>query len=365
MSSRPEPLSPAARCIGGYTTSKEDAFRRPYLAFLEDFPISTRTLQPGLFSILEDVAGIELTKAADLSRLSTFRIGGKAELLATAHTEKALQTLLVKLAGAGLRLHLVGLGSNVLFPDEGLDGLVVRLEGDFKKIRYQGSTVEAGAAVALPRLARRTALRGLSGLEPLCGFPSTVGGAVVMNAGCYGTEIKDVLVSCHVLDRDGSSSDLTVDDLESGYRSTNLQGSGQIVVSACFQLEEKDATEALSRIDALNEERWASLPMGQPNIGSIFKNPPEDYAGRLIDECGLKGLSVGDAQISPKHGNVIVNTGGAGSGDVLELMLAAYHAVERRFGVELEPEIILTGNLRGVWEESRARRPQRPIHVKH
>ncbi len=365
MSSRPEPLSPAARYRGGYTTSKEDAFRRPDLAFFEDFPISTKTLQPGLVSTLGDMAGIEWTPNAVLSRLSTFRIGGKADLLATVHTEEALSAVLSKLAADGLRFHLVGLGSNVLFPDEGLEDLVIRLEGDFKKIRYDGTIVEAGAAVALPKLARQTAERCLSGLEPLCGFPSTVGGAVVMNAGCYGTEIKDVLATCRVLGRDGSPTDLGIEDLEPGYRSTNLQGSGRIVVSARFRLVASDSPAVLARIDELNEKRWASLPMGQPNVGSIFKNPPGDHAGRLIDECGLRGLECGGAQISPKHANVIVNAGGASSSEVLELMLAAYDAVARRFGVELEPEIILAGHLGGTWKKSRGRRPRSPIHVKN
>ncbi len=306
-----------------------------------------------------------MTPDADLSRLSTFRIGGKAEVLATAQTEQALQTLLSQLARYRLGFHLAGLGSNVLFPDEGLDGFVVSLEGDFKRIHFDGSIVEAGAAVALPKLARRTAKIGLGGLEPLCGFPSTVGGAVVMNAGCYGVEIKDLLVGCRVIGRDGTPADLAVEDLAPGYRSTNLQGSGRIVVSARFRLQPCDSAVALARIEDFNERRWASLPMGQPNVGSIFKNPPGDHAGRLIDECGLKGCEVGGAQISPKHGNVIVNNGGAGSSDVLELMLAAYDAVERRFGVELEPEIILAGKLRRAWDESRRRRSQSPIHVKN
>jgi UDP-N-acetylmuramate dehydrogenase len=243
----------------------------------------------------------------------------------------------------------------VLFPDDGLEGLVVRLEGDFKKIRYQGLVVEAGAAVALPKLARRTARRGLSGLEPLCGFPSTVGGAVVMNAGCYGVEIKDLLVDCRVVGRDGSFADLPVDELAAGYRSTKLQGSGAIVLRARFRLEAGDPESSLARIEELNETRWASLPMGQPNVGSIFKNPPGNAAGRLIDECGLKGLAAGGAQISPKHGNVIVNTGGARSAEVLELMLTAQDAVKRRFGVTLEPEIILIGSLRRSWDEGRER----------
>ena len=314
---------------------------------------------------LDGLPGLELQSNGDLSRLSTFRIGGKAEWLATVHTEEALRTMLERLAAEEMMFHLVGLGSNVLFPDEGLEGLVVRLESDFKMIRYAGTVVESGAAVALPKLARQTARRGLLGLEPLCGFPSTVGGAVVMNAGCYGAEIKDLLTHCRVLERDGTAIDLSIEDLDAGYRSTNLQGSGRIVVSARFRLERGDPAAALQRIEEVNEKRWASLPMGQPNVGSIFRNPPGHHAGRLIDECGLKGLVAGAAQISPKHGNVIVNLGGAESRDVLSLMLTAYDAVEKRFGVELEPEVILTGILRRRWDESRGRHSPDPIHVKN
>jgi UDP-N-acetylmuramate dehydrogenase len=186
-----------------------------------------------------------------------------------------------------------------------------------------------------------------------------------MNAGCYGAEVKDLLIGCRVVDPNGAAADLSVEDLDPGYRSTNLQGSGRIVVSASFQLEEGDAAAALARIEELNEKRWASLPMDQPNVGSIFRNPPGQPAGRLIDECGLKGLVAGAAQISPKHGNVIVNLGGAGSGDVLALMLTAYDAVSRRFGIELEPEVILTGVLKRRWDESHVRLSPNPIHVKN
>lgn len=308
--------------------------------------------------------GLELAEQADLARLSTFRIGGKAEWLVTVSTEAALRTLVMTVADWQLPFTLVGLGSNVLFPDSGMDGIVVRLEGDFKKVTYDGSIVEAGAAVALPKLSRRTARRGLRGLEPLCGFPSTVGGAVVMNAGCYGVEIKDILLSCRVVGRDGVVEKLDVSELGAGYRSTNLQGSGRIVLDARFQLEEGDSESALARIEEINEKRWASLPMGEPNVGSIFKNPSGDYAGRLIDECGLKGLAAGGARISPRHGNVIVNTGGASSANVLELMVAAYDAVLRRFGIELQPEIILAGELKSSWEHSCARRREELIHVK-
>ena len=260
-----------------------------------------------------------------------------------------------EIADSGTSFELVGLGSNILFPDEGLDGLLVRLEGDFKEISYDGTQVVAGAAVALPKLARRTAERGLAGLEPLCGFPSTVGGAVAMNAGCYGVEVKDVMVTCRVVGETGQLLELSSVDLEPGYRSTNLQGSRSIVTSATFRLARAECEAVVARIDELNEQRWASLPMGLPNEGSIFKNPIGDHAGRLIDECGLKGHKIGGAQISPKHANVIVNTGGARSSEVLELMLGAYRAVRERFGVELEPEVILAGCLKRIWNEERSR----------
>ena len=195
-------------------------------------------------------------------------------------------------------------------------------------------------------LARKMAAQGLVGLEALSGFPSTVGGAVIMNAGCYGTEIKDVLVTAEILTEEGSSEVLGVAELAPAYRSTNLQYSTAIVTAATFQLKRGNAEEALARIDELNSRRRASLPSGLPNAGSIFKNPPGDSAGRLLDQCGFKGAKCGGAQVSPKHANVIVNRGGAKASEVLDLMIRMYRAVQEKFGVALEPEVVLVGELR-------------------
>jgi len=178
-----------------------------------------------------------------------------------------------------------------------------------------------------------------------------VGGAVYMNAGCYGTEIKDVLVRATVVGRDGQLRKLSVADLGAGYRSTVLQGSGQIVTRATFELTPGDGVAALERIHQLNRRRWQSLPSGVPHAGSIFKNPEGDYAGRLIEQVGLKGQRCGGAQISDKHANVIVNRGGAAADEVLSLMSKARHAVENRLGVALEPEIVLTGSLGARWAQ--------------
>jgi UDP-N-acetylmuramate dehydrogenase len=173
-----------------------------------------------------------------------------------------------------------------------------------------------------------------------------------MNAGAYGTEVKDLLESAAVVERNGQRRRLGVSDLKAGYRRTVLQETGTIVMAATFRLVPGDPGEAMRRIEELNRRRWESLPSGRPNAGSIFRNPPGEPAGRLIDLCELKGASCGQASISEKHANVIINHGQARASDVLELMTRAYRAVWERFGIRLVPEIVLAGPLRQRWEEA-------------
>ncbi len=300
---------------------------------------------------LAPLSGIDLIPEVALARASTFRIGGPAELLAEVSIEASLARLVAAARELELPVHLLGLGSNVLFPDEGLRGIVVRLTGGLRRVRIRGGRVSAGAGAALAQVARRAARVGLAGLEALSGFPSTVGGAVYMNAGSYGTEIKDVVVSVRLVEPDGRRRRVAMAELEPVYRSTRLRGSGSIVTRALFELAAGDPAALLARIEALNAKRWAALPSGQPNVGSIFRNPPGDHAGRLIEACGLKGLALGGAQVSPKHANVIVNTGGATAADVLALMRRARDEVAGRFGVVLEPEVVLAGSLGAAWRE--------------
>lgn len=309
-----------------------------------------------LVAELCDRPDVVLRPAAPLARLSTFRIGGPAELLAEVKSEAALLAVLREVHGRGVPLLVLGLGSNLLIPDAGVPGVVLRMGGELADVRFDGRRVIAGAAVALGQLARRTVGQGLRGLEALSGFPSTVGGAVVMNAGCYGTEIKDRLVAARVADRRGEIATWTVEDLAPGYRSTRLQGGSWIVVDAEFELEPGDPVAGLAEIQRLNRKRRLALPSDHPNAGSVFRNPPGDYAGRLIDACGLKGLRRGGAQVSPKHGNVIVNTGAATAADVLELMLAVRDAVTWKLRVRLEPELVLAGPLRERWHAECAAR---------
>jgi len=294
---------------------------------------------------LQAIPGLGVQPGKPLARLSTLRIGGPAELFVEVGSERALVALLQEVARRKQPFQLLGLGSNVLVPDAGLPGVVARLGGDLKRIRIRGRRLSAGAGAPLALAARRAATAGLAGLEALSGFPSTVGGAVFMNAGCYGTEIKDVLRSARLVELDGRRHRIGVEDLGATYRSTRLKQSRSIVTRALFDLAPGDPKALLDRIAELNARRWASLPSGQANAGSIFKNPPGDSAGRLLDVAGLKETSVGGALVSPKHANVIVNTGGATAADVVALMRSMRDRAAERFGVSLEPEIVLLGDL--------------------
>ncbi len=291
--------------------------------------------------------GLSLAFDQPLARRTTLKIGGPAAMLVEVGSERALVRLLESLAARqpGLPFQLLGLGSNVLVPDEGLPGVVARLAGELKRIRIRGTRLSAGAGAPLASAARRAAQAGLAGLEALSGFPSTVGGAVFMNAGCYGTEIRDVLRSARLVELDGRRHRIGVEDLGATYRSTRLKESRSIVTRALFELSPGDPKALLARIEELNARRWASLPSGQANAGSIFKNPPGEFAGRLLEQAGMKGTTIGGAEVSLKHANVIVNRGGATSADVVALMRAMRRAVQDRHGVLLEPEILLLGGL--------------------
>jgi len=213
--------------------------------------MSTSTAIPAAWlSVLNSAPGLSIECDKPLARYTTFRIGGPAETFAQADSERALRVLLRECRRRELPVFLLGLGSNVLVPDNGLRGVVLRLTGGFRRFQVRGTRVHAGAAVPLGRLARRTAVAGLSGLEALSGFPSTVGGAVVMNAGSYGVEMRDVLEEVTVMDRAGGRRRLGVDDLEAGYRTTCLQGGDEIVTRAVFRLRPGDRQTTVDSRDS-------------------------------------------------------------------------------------------------------------------
>lgn len=304
-----------------------------------------------LLSRLTAIEGLEVAANEPLAPHTTFRIGGPAEFLVRVGSEPALQNL-VSTANEYLQPYQVlGLGSNVLIPDRGVGGVVILLEGEFLEFVVVDELVDAGAGMPLARLARQALELGLVGLEALAGFPSTVGGAVYMNAGSHGVEITDVVETVVAVMPDGRRVELSPSELEPDYRRTNLQGSGAIVTRARLRLQRADPGPARQRMESINRRRRETLPSGKPNVGSVFRNPGNDHAGRLIEACGLKGRCSGGAEISVRHANVIVNNGGATADDVFELMRLSRQSVAERFGVDLEPEVVLVGELAERWLE--------------
>ncbi len=277
-----------------------------------------------------------------LSRLTTWRIGGPARFLCRVRTERGLAQVLAAAAADGLPLALLGMGSNILVADEGFPGYVIRLEGEFLEISIDGERVRAGGGAALGGVCAAAARARLSGLEAISGIPSSIGGAVRINAGAYGGEIFDVLETVRLVSRAGERRVVEAGRIRHGYRFTELIETREIVGGAVLKLRPAAREEIEARTRDVAERRRGALP-SEPNAGSVFRNPAGDSAGRLVEECGLKGRTTGGAMISPRHANVIVNTGAARAEDVLALMRTMRDAVAAKFGVTLFPEVELLG----------------------
>jgi len=273
-----------------------------------------------------------------LAGRTTLRIGGPARFFVEVEDVAALSALLSWAARQGFPVLPLGKGSNLLLPDEGFHGVAFVLAGGFREVAIRSDEVVAGAGASLMAVALAAQRAGLAGVENLSGIPSSVGGAVRINAGAYGSEIFDVLSSVEVVSRDGERREVPAPEIPHGYRWSALMDSADIVASAALRLKEADPEAIRARMAEVTEKRKKALPP-QPNAGSIFKNPPGEFAGRLLEACGLKGRRIGGAEVSERHANVIVNTGGATAADVRALMAEMQRAVKERFGVDLVPEI--------------------------
>jgi UDP-N-acetylmuramate dehydrogenase len=277
-----------------------------------------------------------------LARHTTWRIGGPARFFCRVETEAGLARVLAAASQSGLPLALLGMGSNILVADEGFPGYVLRLGGDFLKVTVEGERVTAGGGAALGAVCAAAGRAQLSGIEAISGIPSSVGGAVRINAGAYGGEIFDVLETVRLVSRSGQRRAVAAHEIPHGYRTSDLIRTQEIVSEAVLRLSRAPREQIEARTRAVAEKRRGALP-SEPNAGSVFKNPQGDHAGRLIEACGLKGERLGGALISQRHANVIVNTGGASAADVLGLMGRMRDAVRERFGVTLFPEVELLG----------------------
>jgi UDP-N-acetylmuramate dehydrogenase len=285
--------------------------------------------------------GARVEADAPMHRRTTWRTGGAADLLVTASTLEQLAAVQRAAREAGLPVVPVGAGSNLLVADAGVRGIVVQLDGALADTAANGDALVAGAGLRLVVLLARAAREGWPGLEALAGIPGTVGGAVRMNAGTSLGEVADRLVDVDVVHPDGRVETLPAADLGLRYRHSVLPP-GAIVARARLRLE-GDAAESSARAAGFLATRKASQPLDLPSCGSTFTNPPGDAAGRLIDAAGLKGATVGGAQVSQKHANFLVNTGGASSSDIAALVRHVQDVVEARSGVRLVPEFQAIG----------------------
>jgi UDP-N-acetylmuramate dehydrogenase len=274
----------------------------------------------------------------DLSRYTTLGTGGPARDFAQPTSVAEVEELLRR----GLPVATIGLGSNLLVADEGVDAIVLKLAGDLVSIDVEGEVVRAGGGAANAVVLHRARSAGLGGFEFACAIPGTIGGGIWMNGGAYGGEFSQVLVRALVATAEGTGW-LTPEELGLSYRHSNLEH-GQVVLQAELRLEPRPPEEIRATVRELNAQRKAAQPTNRRTFGSVFKNPEHELsAGRMLEACGLKGHRIGGAQISPKHANFIENAGGARTEDALALMAEARRRAREQYGVELVHEVELLG----------------------
>ena len=305
---------------------------------------------PKFIHALRDRVRGKVREAEPVGRYSTYRIGGPATVLLPAAPEDVGVGLALA-RDAGVPWFAIGLGSNLLLPDEGLDALVIRLGKGLDRLDRDGDDWTVGAGLPAPIAARRTAEAGFAGLHIFVGVPGSVGGGVYMNAGCHGGDWSEIVERVTVVDETGKDAVIPRADIPFTYRRSGLQG--RIVVEATVHLRPQDQGQLDEAIAEMFEWRQRGTPFNQPCCGSVFKNPAgpswkqaggDRTAGQLIEAAALKGFSIGGAQVSPIHANYFVNTGSATASDVRKLIAHVQRTVQERFGVHLEPEVKLIGS---------------------
>jgi UDP-N-acetylmuramate dehydrogenase len=295
---------------------------------------------------LKQIPGVKLKIAEPLARYTSMKIGGPADYFIEAAHDMALTVVLRALERCRIEFCLLGNGSNVLVSDRGVRGAVIRLSGDFKRLEWREEAAEiqarVGAAYAVTQLVREATRKGYAGLEFAEGIPGTVGGALFMNAGAYGSEFEKIVVRVEGMTRGGEPLEFLRHEMKFGYRDSHLPA-GTAVTRVEMRLQRSEMVGVGAALRRLTERRKSSQPSGFPNSGSMFRNPPGDFAGRLIEAAGLKGKRIGQCQISERHANFFINLGGGAALEVRQLMELARAEVRRRFGVELAAEVKLLG----------------------
>lgn len=281
----------------------------------------------------------QILEEEPMKKHTTFRIGGPAEYLILPQTTEEIADVIKLCRQEEIPWYIVGNGSNLLVADEGVRGVVIQLLRNFNQIQVVGCQIRMQAGAQNAAVAKRALDASLTGFEFAAGIPGTIGGAVVMNAGAYGGEMKDILKEVTVLDPNGMIRTIPAEELELGYRTSIIARKGYVVLEAVIVLKTGDPKEIKAAMDELKEKRVTKQPLEYPSAGSTFKRPEGYFAGKLIMDAGLRGFSVGGAQISEKHCGFVINKGNATAKDVTELMDETKKIVMEKFGVALEPEV--------------------------
>ncbi|MDO4476169.1 MAG: UDP-N-acetylmuramate dehydrogenase [Lachnospiraceae bacterium] len=279
-----------------------------------------------------------------MSRHTTFRIGGLADVLITPCDETALADAIRICREHGTAYTLIGNGSNLLVSDQGYRGVVMEIGRNMSRIEVEGRCMKAQAGALLISLARQAKEHALTGLEFASGIPGTLGGGVIMNAGAYGGEMKDVIRSVRVMNNDLEIFEVSGEEMDFGYRTSRAQKEGWIILGAGLELAQGDEEAITARMNELKQQRVTKQPLDFPSAGSTFKRPEGYFAGKLIMDAGLKGYRVGDAMVSEKHAGFVVNAGQATAAQVHQLMTDVTRIVEEKYGVTLEPEVKRLGD---------------------
>ena len=278
-----------------------------------------------------------------MSRHTTFRIGGPADFYLCPHSTKEVQEIVEICKEENLPYFVLGNGSNLLVSDKGYRGVVIQLWKNFSDITVKDCCIQAKAGALLSKVAVEALEAGLTGMEFASGIPGTIGGAAFMNAGAYGGEMKDIIKSVKVLDTQGEVRVLPKEELKMGYRTSIVKEKGYTVLSVELELSKGNREEIRNTMEDLKERRTSKQPLEMPSAGSTFKRPEGYFAGKLIMDSGLRGFSVGGAQVSEKHCGFVVNKGGATAMDVLNLIREVQRRVKEQFGVDLETEVRFLG----------------------
>lgn len=279
----------------------------------------------------------------NLNNHTTFRVGGPAKALLTVKSVEELKAVIKLLVSSKEAFFVLGNGSNLLVSDKGYDGFVIKLEGEFSEITVEDCAVKAGAGAMLSKVCRCALDKSLEGLEFAYGIPGTIGGAMVMNAGAYGGEMKDVVKAVTLMDYSGNVHTLSCEDMRFGYRDSILKHESFIVLFAEFALSKGEKDEIAGRMEDVMQRRRDKQPLSDPSAGSTFKRPEGAFAGKLIQDAGLSGYRVGGASVSTKHCGFVVNDKNGCADDVYKVIKHVSATVKEASGFDLEPEVILIG----------------------